>query len=262
MHALYECKVAHCRLKPKRHAFNYKIFMFSVDLDELPSLAKRTLGLSYNRWNLFSIDAADHVNLGQTGGIRPNLLAWMNEQGLACPEGMKIQLVTFPRVFGYGFNPVSFYYLKSSRGEPFAVIAEVVNTYREMKLYLIESQDRHGVWHRRVAKNFYVSPFSDPALEFDFRLGELGARWQVNIDSYDADGQTLLSSVKGESRELTSLRLLWYGLKYPMLSVQIIFLIHWHAFLLWIKRVPYFRKSERLTMQRDVMRPHSSIKEK
>ena len=61
-------------------------------------------------------------------------------------------------MLGYGFNPVSFYYIDSKEGEPFAAVAEVVNTFREMKLYAIESIGADGLWHRRVAKNFYVSP--------------------------------------------------------------------------------------------------------
>ena len=259
---LYECRVAHCRLKPKRHSFNYRVFMFCVDLDELPLLEKKFFGFSHNRFNLYSIDDRDHVDLGNTNGIRANLMEWLSLQDIACPADARVQLVTFPRVLGYGFNPVSFYYVTAKSGEPIVVVAEVVNTFREMKLYAIKTFDANGLGHRRVAKNFYVSPFSDPALEFDFRLGPLGEKWRVNIDDYAVDERTLLSSVRGERRKLTSSRLVWYAFKYPLLSLRIIGLIHWHALLLWIRRVPFFRKSERLDVQLDVMRPHSSLNQK
>ncbi|MGL5019028.1 MAG: DUF1365 domain-containing protein, partial [Luteolibacter sp.] len=192
MNSLYECSVAHCRLKPKRHAFDYRVFMLCVDLDGLPDLGRGTFGLSYNRLNLFSIDDADHIDLGLPGGIRPNLVAWLAGQGISCPVEARIRLVTFPRVLGYGFNPVSFYYIDTKEGEPFAAVAEVVNTFREMKLYVIESLDPDALWHRRVAKDFYVSPFSDPGMEFDFKLGEPGAKWRVNIDTHDVSERILL----------------------------------------------------------------------
>jgi uncharacterized protein len=255
--SLYECAVMHCRLRPKRHGFNYRVFMFCVDLDRLPNL--RRLGFSHNRLNFFSIDDRDHIDLGKPGGIRANLTAWLAEQGLTCPPDAKIRLLTFPRVLGYGFNPVSFYYIESKSGEPLAAVAEVVNTFREMKLYLMESFSSEGVWHRRVKKNFYVSPFSDPSMEFDFKLGQPAEDWQVNIDDYDAEGRVLLSAVSGRRRELTSARLIWYSLKYPLLSLKIIGLIHWQAMRLWIRRVPFLRKAERLEAQLDVMRPHSSL---
>jgi hypothetical protein len=262
MNALYECAVAHCRLKPKRHAFNYRVFMFAVDLDDIPSIAKKIPWFAHNRFNLFSIHDADHVDLGQPGGTRGNLTHWLAGEGISCPADARIRLLTFPRVLGYGFNPVSFYYIESAVGNPIAAVAEVVNTFREMKLYALDELGSDGIWHRRVPKNFYVSPFSDPALEFDFRLGIPGESWRVNIDDYDGTERMLLSAIRGERRALTPSRLLWYAFKYPMLSLRIIGLIHWHAFLLWWKKVPFFRKTERREVQLDVMRPHASLKEK
>lgn len=257
MNFLYECSVAHTRLKPKRHAFNYRVFMFSVDLAAIPT---RLFGFSHNRFNLFSIDDRDHIDLGKSGGIRGNLVAWLTEQNFECPADASIRLVTFPRVLGYGFNPVSFYYIYSASGEPLAAVAEVVNTFREMKLFLIGQVCGDGSWHRRVPKNFYVSPFSDPGQQFDFKLGPPELRWRVNIDDYAGEERVLLSAVRGERYALTSLRLIWYSLKYPMLSLKIIGMIHWHAFLLWLLKVPFYRKSERREAQLDVMRPHVSLK--
>lgn len=254
---LYECSVAHARLKPKRHAFTYRVFMFSIDLETIPS---KLFGFSHNRFNLFSIDDRDHVDLGKSGGIRANLIAWLAEQNFQCPTDASIRLVTFPRVLGYGFNPVSFYYIHSVSGEPLAAVAEVVNTFREMKLFLIGQLGSDGLWHRRVSKNFYVSPFSDPGSEFDFNLGPPGQRWRVNIDDYANQERVLLSSVRGERHALTTPRLIWYSIKYPMLSLKIIGLIHWHAFLLWIREIPFYRKSQRREAQLDVMRPHVSLK--
>jgi DUF1365 family protein len=144
--------------------------------------------IGYSWFNLFSINDEDHIDLGLPGGIRPNLIAWMAQHGISCPSEARFRLVTFPRVLGYGFNPVSFYYIDTKEGEPFAAVAEVVNTFREMKLYAIDSIGVDGLWHRRVAKNFYVSPFSDPGMEFDFKLGPPGEKWRVNIDTHDSSG--------------------------------------------------------------------------
>ena len=257
MSALYECTVAHCRLKPKRHAFSYRVFMFSVELDGSP--APRCFGFSRNRFNLFSIDDRDHVDLGKPGGIRPNLAAWMEESGIPCPADARIRLLTFPRVLGYGFNPVSFYYIAAADGTPLLSVAEVTNTFREMKLFPVDAADPEGLWQRRIPKNFYVSPFSDPGDEFDFKLGPPEENWRVNIDDFSNGERMLISSVRGTRRELTSARLWWYALKYPFLSLKIMGLIHWHALLLWVKRVPFFRKSQRADVQLGVMRPHSTL---
>ncbi|MES2476625.1 MAG: DUF1365 domain-containing protein [Verrucomicrobiota bacterium] len=259
MNSIYECTVFHRRLKPRRNEFTYRVFMLSVDVDALPALAKRHFGFSHNRFNLFSIDDRDHVNLGKGGGIRANLIAWLAGNGVDCPIDARIRLVTFPRVLGYGFNPVSFYYVESSGGEPIAAVAEVVNTFREMKLYFLGSANDAGSWHRRVAKDFYVSPFSDPGDEFDFKIGPAGDTWRVNIDNHTPDDCSLVSSIRGERRDFTTGMLWGCAIKYPLLSLKIIFLIHWHALRLWMRKVPLLRKSERREAQLDVLRPHESL---
>ena len=256
---VYECEVMHRRLKPRQRAFTYRLFMLEVDIDTLPDLARGISCLGHNGFNLYSIDDLDHINLGLPGGIRPNLIEWLARHDVVVPDSAVIRLVTFPRVMGYGFNPVSFYYLNNSDGTPLFAVAEVVNTFREMKLYVVDSSTTNEGWHRRMAKDFYVSPFSDPGDSFDFRLGIPADEWRVNIDDHDADGLVLVSSIRGVGRELTSWRLFGYAFKYPLLSLKIIGLIHWHALLMWFRRLPYHRKTERREAQLEVLRPHSSL---
>lgn len=50
-------------------------------------------------------------------------------------------LVTAPRFLGYSFNPVSFWYLYSSRGKLAAMILEVNNTFDEKRMYFLKSQE-------------------------------------------------------------------------------------------------------------------------
>ncbi len=251
---LYECEVMHRRLKPKQKRFDYRIFMLSVDLDDLPQVP--FLGL--NRFNLFALNDRDHIDLGHPGGIRANLFAWMEQQKIACPADARVRLVTLPRVLGYAFKPVSFYYLTSQDGDPLFAIAEVRNTYHEMKLYLVDGAQSNG-WQRTVTKEFYVSPFSDVRDSFNFKLGHPGETLAVKIDNLDADGITLVSAVNGASKPLTARRLLWFGIKYPLLSLKVILMIHWQALKLWTRKVPHFTKSANRDAQTDVLRPHSSL---
>lgn len=252
---LYECEVMHRRLRPEQKRFDYRIFMLSVELGKLP----RKRFLSFNRFNLFSLNDRDHIDLGKPGGIRGNLMAWIKEQEIECPSDARIRLITLPRVLGYAFNPVSFFYVSTSDGVPLFAIAEVRNTYHEMKLFLVDGKKSKG-WQRKVAKEFYVSPFSDVRDFFDFKLGLPAENWAVNIDNSDEEGTTLASAIRGEAKPLTSGRLLWFGLKYPLLSLKVIFMIHWQALKLWLRKVPYFPKATNRDSQSDVLRPHSSLK--
>lgn len=256
---LYRCKVMHQRLVPKREPFDYNVFMMAFELDELPEMARGNVWLGHNRFHLFSINDRDHIDLGEEGGIRPNLLKWLSEQGREVPAEARVELVTFPSVLGHGFNPVSFYAVSSREGEPLFMVAEVVNTFREMKLFLVGERAADGRWCRRVAKGFYVSPFSDSGDDFDFRISFPEEKLAINIDNWHEGERTLLSSVRGEEVALTASRLFWFACRYPFLSLKIIIGIHWQALRLWVAKVPFFKKSERLKVQREVLRPHSSL---
>ncbi len=255
---VYECKVMHRRLRPDSRPFFYHIFMMSFDLDDIP----RSWVLRHNRFGLLSIHDRDHIDLGEPGGIKANLLAWLAEKKIEVPADVRIQLVTLPRVLGYGFNPVSFFFLEDGQGRPLLAVAEVTNTYREMKLFQVDEQQPSGAWHKRIAKDFYVSPFSDPGDAFDFTLRISNGKLSVNINNLTDGKPTLISSVRGIRQKATSSRLLWYFFKYPLLSLKIILMIHWQAAKLWFRKVPFFRKADRPESQNEVLRPHSSLKKK
>ena len=304
----------HARFAPKAHRFDYRIFLFALDLDELDALPGKLRLFSRNRRNLYSFRDGDFLPTGErlhhpsSAGIensksriqnlKSRVVAQLATQGIDLAGG-RVLLVTLPRVLGYLFNPVSFYFCYDHTGAPVAALAEVTNTFKEMKPYLLgpdcreqRSGDRGQVtedgeqkpsgaatapnlstvlrppssevargatFRLRVPKHFYVSPFSDVDVAFDFTLRAPGERLSVQIDDYVGAERTLTSTLTGPRQPLTDARLAWFTLKYPLLTLRIIGLIHWHAFQLWLKNVPWFVKSARGADQRDLYRPHTSI---
>jgi hypothetical protein len=254
----------HHRFTPKVHHFRYGIFMFALDLDEIDAVAARTPFFSRNGANVYAFRDRDHLTLPglEHAGVKANIVAWLRQQGVAFPEGGRIMLVTLPRVFGYVFNPVSFYFCFDTAGQPLCAIAEVGNTFGEMKPYLIRERTPHGVFWRLTPKHFYVSPFFGLNLTFDFRLRVPGDRLDIHIDDLDGDKRVLLTSLTGRRAPLTAARLAWFTLKYPMVTLKVISLIHAHAVALWLKRVPWHRKADNATNQRGVLKPHASLARK
>jgi DUF1365 family protein len=129
-----------------------------------------------------------------------------------------------------------------------------------MKPYFLGPGTRQaGTFSVRVPKHFYVSPFSDVDVAFDFTLRVPDGRLSVQIDDYVGTERTLTSTLTGPRRELTDARLAWFTFKYPLITLKVIGLIHWHAFRLWLKKVPWFAKSARGADQRALYRPHTSL---
>lgn len=247
------------------------MFMMLLDLDELPRLEThlKTFGLSRRRFYTFR--DSDHLQFAPPNAsprhaqspipLRKSLTDWLAAQGVTVPPDAKIRLLTLPRVLGYVFNPVSFYFVHDSQGSPITAVAEVQNTFGELKPYLIPL-DRSAAERFRcvVPKEFYVSPFSPLDLQFDFRLQTPTERMSIGVNDVASDGSThLVSVLSGKRLPLTDGHLLRLTLRYPLVTLRVITLIHWHALRLWIQRLPWYRKADRTDLQTGVFRPHSTL---
>jgi DUF1365 family protein len=282
---LYECRVMHHRMHPKVHRFEYGIFLACIDLDELDALHTRLRWLSHNRRNLFEFRDTDHrtrptpqpaapkadeppraslpASVGSSphpapAPLRQRIADWLAQQGVTIPADARIRLLTFPRVLGYVFNPVSFYFVHTASGEPVTAIAEVGNTFGEQKPYVVPtdataSDAGTGRFRRIVPKHFYVSPFSALDLRFDFRLCNPDDRLAIAVDDLDAgDRKLLVTTLTGTRRPLSDRELLRLAVRYPLVTLRTITLIHWQAFRLWRKGIPFHRKAAHPELQQGV----------
>lgn len=256
--AIYECRVMHHRLAPKVHHFEYNVFYLWLDLDELDALDASLGCFSRNLWNLFSFRDDDHFERDGRD-VKTKLFAWLAEQGFDTSRIARVRLLTFPRVIGYIFNPVCFFYCFDAVGDPVCAVVEVTNTFHEKKPYLLTGRDADGRFRLVTPKHFYVSPFSRLDLSFDFKLGVPGQRMEIHIDDRDGEDRLLLSALSGTREPLTDGGLLRYFVKHPLLTLRVIFLIHWHAFRLWRMKLPWHRKADNPALQTGLHRPHKSL---
>lgn len=249
--SLYECSVMHHRKLPVRHRFQYRLFMFCLDLDEIDRLSKSRRFLSRNRWNLFSFNDRDHLQRGHDA-VKENIIDLLRSEGINHEIG-KIFLITHLRTFGYVFNPVSFYFCFDRSGKPLCAVAEVGNTFGETKPYIARFMNGDEKTFRMFEqKFFYISPFVSLDAFMDFRLTIPDERLNIRIDDVEKEERFLVTTLVGKRRPLTDARLLLYSLRFPLVTLQVIFKIHWQAFLLHLKRLPYHRKLSNIHLQREV----------
>lgn len=262
---LFKATVMHHRLKPKAHRFHYKVFMFYIDLDELDLLKRKLAFFSHNRFNVFSFRDKEHLQLpagepDTSKSTKEHMIAYLRENHVEY-NGQKIMLLTNLSILGYNFNPVSFYFVIGKNGEPECAIAEVSNTFREMKPYFLSKEHLNkNTFHLNTRKYFYVSPFIDHDTNFDFNLAVPGDKLNIRIDDYKNEEKFFISTLTGITRPLNNLNLLFYSIRFPFLTLRIIGLIHWHALLLWIKKLPFHKKSENPDLQRGVFRKYGKTK--
>ncbi len=259
---LYKATVMHHRLAPKKHRFHYKVFMFYIDLDELELLRKKLFLFSHNRFNMFSFRDKEHLQfpIGEpdTGkSTKAHLLDYLKQNGMDSPVG-KIMCLTNLNILGYNFNPVSFYFVFDANHQPLCSVAEVSNTFHEMKPYFLGAQNFcENKFQLNTTKYFYVSPFFDHDANFDFSLHVPDQKLNIRIDTFQKDERVFISTLAGIRKPLSNINLLWYAIRFPFLTLRIITLIHWNALLLWLKKIPYHKKNDLLNLQRDVHRKYN-----
>lgn len=259
---LYKATVMHHRLAPKKHRFHYSVFMFYIDLDELELLKKKLFLFSHNRFNMFSFRDREHLQLPidspDTGkSTKTHILDYLKQCGMNTPVG-KIMCLTNLNILGYNFNPVSFYFVFDASQQPLCSVAEVSNTFREMKPYFLGiDRLKENKFQLNTAKYFYVSPFFDHDANFDFNLVIPEDKLNIRIDTFNKDERVFISTLTGIKKPLSNRNLFWYSIRFPFLTLRIIALIHWNALLLWLKKIPYHRKNDMLNLQKEVYRKYN-----
>ncbi|MCC6720554.1 MAG: DUF1365 family protein [Acetobacteraceae bacterium] len=231
---LYPGTVVHTRLRPVRHRLRYRMLNMLLDLDELPGLDRRLRLFGHNRRALFSFHDADHGD-GSATPLRRQVEGHLRQAGID-PAGGHIRVLCMPRVLGMVFNPLTTYFCHGSDGALQAMLYEVNNTFRQRHSYLIPVAGAvAGTLRQRCDKRFFVSPFMDMSLSYNFRLTLPGERLGLAIDAHDAAGPLLFAAVTGRRRALDDRSLLAAFFAHPLLAMRVLGGIHWEALKLWRK---------------------------
>ena len=252
--SLYNCTVFHKRVSPKDYGFTTRVFMWHIDLDELEEIVSRNPLVSHNRPNVYSFRDDDHLYLGHPT-LRENVEAYLRQEGVA-EKPSRVTLLTNLRTFGYVFNPVSFYFCYDANNDPLAVIVEVHNTFGELKPFLLKKEDlEKNRFRKKYPKLFYISPFSelDQVLEIKAEMPDGKIALYVNNYEHGAEKPFFRSSLTGRKAPLNLRSLISYSLRFPLITLKVILLIHWHALKLYLKKVPFHAKSENPHQQTGIL---------
>lgn len=179
---IYKGKIEHTRYLPVAHRFNYPLYVYAIDLDELPELDRRFPLFGYNRLQFASIFDRDYL-LREKGTIFEKLYRCLESEGIGSRPD-KVTLITSPRYLNYVFNPVNFYYCYTQQDTLLCIITEVNNTYGERHLYVLKdtlAENNADVIKYKAPKAFHVSPFNRIEGEYEFTFSEPRETLDISI---------------------------------------------------------------------------------
>lgn len=235
--ALYDAVVRHARRRDLETAFAHPVYLWLVDLDELPRLP---------RWlrPFAGFRAADHLG-DPDRSIRQNVDAFLAARGIDLTGG-RVLMLAHARVLGHVFNPISVFWCRYADGSPACVIAEVHNTYGERHCYLVGwADDAQGPQWAEITKEFYVSPFLTVEGYYAMRLPEPGERLAIAVTLHQDGAPAFVATLTGRHRPATVRTVARTVLRRPLMPQRTSALIRRHGIALWLRRLPIVARPTR-----------------
>ncbi len=235
---IYIGKIMHMRLIPKTHKFQYSFFSLFLDIDLLQTTTRGLRVFGVNKFNLFSFYERDH---GSRDG--KSLRSWVDYQlkKNKMPRADRVFLLSFPRMFGYVFNPFSAFFCYTNDSLT-SVIYEVKNTFGDQITYIKTTnlKQEESIQHNQ-SKKMYVSPFIEMDQTYSFSLKPPGEKLSIRISQSGKEGETLVATQSGKAIELSDTNLLRCFVGNPLMTFKVIFGIHWEALVLFLKGIKFHR---------------------
>lgn len=237
---ILHAKVFHKRFFPRVNQFSYKLYYLVFPISKISELSRNFI-FRVNKHGLMSFFEKDHFPTHNFSEWIKNLLL---ENQLKFEVG-EVVLIAMPRVFGYVFNPVSFWFCFDKESNLKAVLAEVRNTFGESHNYLCYNSDKSKIKQSDVIcveKMFHVSPFIERNgfYKFKFLFEEKSKKIGVWIDHYDSEGKKLLAtSILGKTTIYNTKNLFKCLIFYPLVTIKTILMIHWQALKIFSKGIKY-----------------------
>ena len=235
---IYVGTLRHRRFAPRPHQFEYRLFMMLLDLSELDLVFHGRWFWSTRRPAPVRFRRADYLG-DQRISLDEAVRRLVAEQTGTRPCG-PIRMLANLRMFGYCFNPVTFYFCHDPSGETIEhIVAQITNTpWKERHAYVLPVGD--DALRFRFGKAFHVSPFMPMTLQYDWRFSVTDGRLAVHMENHDDTGKLFDATLVLGRREITAASLAAVLARFPIMTLQVLGAIYWHALRLWVRRTPFF----------------------
>ena len=242
---LVRSKIDHTRHGTPSHFLSRRGLSIWLDLDALSDANSQSALFSVDQFNLLSFFQSDYGPNFRRKGRSQDLASYARNIGKQiCPEGevATVHLLTFPRILGVAFNPVSIYVLRDLSGHDLVYIYEVRNTFGDMHSYVGRADGDASMIE--ADKIFHVSPFFPVEGGYKLRVRADDADDRVTVlMRYTASGAPkLTATLRGRREKLTNLSVAKSLLATGQWPLRPLVSIHVEALRLWMKKVPFFSR--------------------
>ena len=235
----YDGKIIHQRLGKTKHKFtNLHLFLLinisEIKSSNMPSICRKFSLFSINKFNILSWHINDHGN--RNDKKIENLKKYIIKLSKV-KKFDDIYLLCFPRIFNFGFNPISIYFF-SYKNQIIHTTYEVKNTFGDIHHYITKNKVSKSKFHKRM----FVSPFfkNDGYYEIWSRLKNKSVFLKINyIVKDNIKLKAFLNATIIKDNNLSLFAALIKNLIFPG---KVWINIHYQALKLFLKKIKIEKK--------------------
>ena len=242
VYELFKGEIFHKRYIPKSHLFNNLSLFLKINLTELSSIEnsknfKKPFFFSKDSFNLISWHCKDHGERKKNLSIKElvKFIKIINKK----KSYDKIILFCFPRILGFGFNPLSLYYCYKNK-KLVDTVFEVKNTFGDIHHYVLKNINKNG-YSQKADKKLFVSPFFQNKGYYILKSNKNINNVIVEIKYFINSQLNLTANLKAKKIKFCNLEIIKNLIRLKLFPGNVWLNIHLEAYKLWMKKLDIFK---------------------
>ena len=239
---LFNGHIFHKRYGKIEHSFKNKIVSIFINLTSLSNneLIKCPLLFSINKFNVFSWRSSNHglrIKDSKPIDLEKFIKDLINEKNEKDGQYINdIKLLTFPKVIGFGFSPLSVYFCYNKVNQLVHAVFEVKNTFGDIHHYILKNIPQNGN-AQKVLKKMFVSPFYNTKGSYLLNVMYQNSEIETSVE-YKMNKKLIFSaSMNLKEIDFNNFNIISSIFNLSMFPGKVWINIHFQAIKLWCKKV-------------------------